>query len=92
MPFGAFLDALPPAVFVVYHAAVLVAASYFALRAFAAERGSLGWAFTLFALAELLYASAHLDVTVLLFASTTAELLDLAAMVLVFGAAVRRTG
>jgi hypothetical protein len=86
IPFGAFAAALPPAVFLILHAAGLVAGAYFAFRAFGAERTSLGWAFTLFALAELIYVSYHLDLTVLLFAHTIAELLLLTAMFLVYRA------
>ena len=45
-------------------------------------------AFSLFAAAELIYMTYHLDWTVFLFAHTIAEVLDLAAFVLVFAAAV----
>ena len=47
-----------------------------------------GIAFGLFAAAELVYMTYHLDWTVFLFAHTIAEVLDLAAFVLVFAAAV----
>ena len=50
----------------------------------------LTWAFTLFALAEVSYMTYHLDWTVFLFAHTISEVLDLAAFVLVFAAAVQR--
>jgi hypothetical protein len=49
----------------------------------------LGWAFSLFAVAEVVYMTYHLDWTVFLFAHTIAEVLDLAAFVLVFAAAVQ---
>ena len=48
----------------------------------------LGAAFSLFAAAELVYMTYHLDWTVFLFAHTIAEVLDLTAFVLVFAAAV----
>lgn len=100
MPIGTFVGVLPPLFFVVLHLAGFAAGAFFAFRAFGAsgvltpalsqgERGrssSLGWAFTLFALAELLYLSYHLDLTVLLFAHTLAELLLLTAVVLVYRA------
>jgi hypothetical protein len=86
MPIGAFLGVLPPVVFLVLHLAAFATGGYFAFRAFGAERSSLGWAFTLFALAELVYASYHLDLTVLLFAHTIAELLLVTAVVLIYRA------
>ncbi len=51
-------------------------------------------AFSLFAAAELVYMTYHLDWTVFLFAHTIAEVLDLAAFVLVFagGGLCRRCG
>jgi len=49
-----------------------------------------GIAFGLFAAAELVYMTYHLDWTVFLFAHTISEVLDLVAFVLVFGAAVLR--
>ena len=60
----------------------------FAWLAYKRELSVLGAAFSLFALAELVYMTYHLDWTVFLFAHTIAEVLDLAAFVLVFAAAV----
>ena len=90
MPVGAFVGALPPLVFLLLHLFAFVAAGYFAFRAFGADRGALGWAFTLFALGELLYAGASLDLFVLLFAHLLAALFDVAALFLVFSATLRR--
>ena len=50
----------------------------------------LGFAFSLFALAEISYMTYHLDWTVFLFAHTISEVLDLAAFTLVFAAATQR--
>ena len=47
----------------------------------------MGWAFSLYALAELVYMTYHLDWTVFLFAHTISEVLDLLAFVLLFVAA-----
>ena len=60
----------------------------FAWTAFKRELPVLGTAFSLFAAAELVYMTYHLDWTVFLFAHTIAEVLDLVAFVLVFAAAV----
>lgn len=92
MPVGAFATALPSAVYLVYHLAAALAGGYFAFRAFGAAHNGAGWAFTLFAVAELTYASANLDLTVLLFAHVLANLLVVAAMVMLFAATVRRAG
>ena len=55
------------------------------------ELALLGTAFSLFAAAELVYMTYHLDWTVFLFAHTIAEVLDLSAFVLVFAGAVYQT-
>jgi hypothetical protein len=89
MPFGSFLNAFPPAFFLVVHLAAFVIGAYFASRAFSVRTRSLGWGFTLFAVAEIVYMTYHLDWTVFLFAHTIAEVLDLVAFVLVFVGAVQ---
>lgn len=89
MPFGSFLNAFPPAFFLVVHLAAFVIAAYFASRAFSSQASTLGWGFVLYAIAELVYMTYHLDWTVFLFAHTIAEVLDLVAFILVFVAAVQ---
>jgi hypothetical protein len=89
VPFGAFLNTFPPAFFLIVHLAAFAIGAYFASRAFGNRASLLGWGFTLFALAEIIYMTYHLDWTVFLFAHTIAEVLDLAAFVLVFVGAVR---
>jgi len=89
MPIGGLLNAFPPAFFLVVHLAAFVIGAYFASRAFSAGTRSLGWGFTLFAIAEIVYMTYHLDWTVFLFAHTIAEVLDLAAFILVFVGAVQ---
>jgi len=64
--------------------------AYFAWRSFGAGQTTLGWAFSLFALAEISYMTYHLDWTVFLFAHTISEVLDLFAFILVFVAATQR--
>src|SRR5260370_24540815 len=88
MPIGGFLSACPPAFFLVVHLAAFVIGAYFASRAFGAGTRSLGWGFTLFAIAEIVYMTYHLDCTVFLFAHTIADGLDLVAFILVFVRAV----
>lgn len=88
MPFGSFANALPPAFFLLLHLAGFLVGAYFAFRAFPVN-GTLGWAFTLYALAEVIYLTNNLDATVLLFAHALAEAFDLAAVILVFVGAVR---
>lgn len=89
MPFGTFINAFPPAFFLVVHLAAFLIGAYFASRAFSAQATQLGWGFTLFAIAELVYMTYHLDWTVFLFAHTIAEVLDLVAFILVFVGAVQ---
>ena len=89
MRIGSFLNAFPPAFFLVVHLAAFIVGAYFASRAFSAGTRSLGWSFTLFAIAEIVYMTYHLDWTVFLFAHTIAEVLELAAFILVFVGAVQ---
>jgi len=89
MPFGSFLNAFPPAFFLVVHLAAFLIGAFFASRAFSAQARQLGWGFLLFAIAELIYMTYHLDWTVFLFAHTIAEVLDLLAFVLVYVGAVQ---
>ena len=87
MPIGDFVNSIPPAIFLLIHLVAFAVGAYFAWRAFRADAATLGWGFTLFALAEISYMTYHLDWTVFLFAHTISEVLDLLAFVLVFVAA-----
>jgi hypothetical protein len=90
MPIGAFINVFPPAMFLLVHLVAFLIGAYFAYRSFGAGLGTFGWAFTLYAVAEIVYMTYHLDVTVFLFAHTISEVLDLLAFVLVFVAGVQR--
>lgn len=90
MPIGSFINALPPAVFILIHLVAFVIGAYLAYRAFNAGGNSartIGWGFILYAIAELVYMTYHLDWTVFLFAHTIAEVLDLVGFILVFAGA-----
>ena len=89
MPLGDFVNLIPAPVFLLIHLTAFAIGAYFAWRSFNAGAGILGWAFALFAAAEISYMTYHLDWTVFLFAHTVSEVLDLAAFVLVFVAATR---
>jgi hypothetical protein len=88
MPWGSWINDLPTEFFLVVHIAAFALGAGFAWLAFKRELTLLGSAFSLFAAAEVVYMTYHLDWTVFLFAHTIAEVLDLAAFVLVFAAAV----
>lgn len=89
MPFGDFVNNIPPIGFLVVHLVLFAAGAYFAWRSFGAGASLLGWGFSLFALAEISYMTYHLDWTVFLFAHTISEVLSLLAFTLVFVAASR---
>jgi hypothetical protein len=89
VPFGSFLNAFPPAFFLVVHLAAFLIGAYFASRAFGVGASTLAWGFVLFAVAEIMYMTYHLDWTVFLFAHTLAEVLDLVAFILIFVGAVQ---
>jgi hypothetical protein len=88
VPYGAFINGLPPAFFLAVHLIGFLIGAFFAYRAFD-HAAALGWGFSLYALAELVYMTYHLDWTVFLFAHTISEVLDLVAFVLVFAWATR---
>ena len=90
MPFGDFVNSIPPLGFLAIHIVLFAIGAYFAWRSFGAAQPTLGWAFSLFALAEVSYMTYHLDWTVFLFAHTISEVLDLVAFILVFVAATQR--
>jgi hypothetical protein len=89
MPIGDFIALVPPWGFLLIHIVLFLIGAYFAQRSFGAEAPTLGWAFSLFALAEICYMTYHLDWTTFLFAHTISEVLDAVAFVLVFVAATR---
>jgi len=88
MPWGSWINELPIEFFMVVHIAAFTIGASFASLAFKRELSLLGAAFSLFAAAEVVYMTYHLDWTVFLFAHTIAEVLDLFAFVLVFAGAV----
>jgi hypothetical protein len=90
MPYGQFINVLPPAAFLLVHLVAFSIGAYFAYRSFERGAGTLASGFALFALAEIVYMTYHLDWTVILFAHTIAEVLDLAAFVLVFASVGQR--
>src|SRR3954471_12165416 len=91
MPYGSWVNELPTSFFMVVHIAAFAIGAGFAWLAFKRELTLVATAFSLFAAAELVYMTYHLDWTVFLFAHTIAEVLDLTAFVLVFAAAVYST-
>lgn len=91
MPIGDFVSSIPPWVFLLIHLTAFVIGAYFASRSFGAGASTLGWGFTLFALAEVSYMTYHVDWTTFLFAHLISDSLDLVAFILIF-AAVSRFG
>jgi membrane protein implicated in regulation of membrane protease activity len=88
MPYGDWINEFPTGFFLAVHIAAFALGAGFAWLAIKRELSLLAGAFSLFALAELVYMTYHLDWTVFLFAHTIAEVLDLTAFVLVFAGAV----
>src|SRR5262245_61424350 len=88
MPWGSWINELPTAFFMVVHIAAFAVGATFAWFAFKRELTLLGLGFSLYAAAEVVYMTYHLDWTVFLFAHTIPEVVDLAAVGLVFFAAV----
>jgi hypothetical protein len=91
MPYGSWINQFPTGFFLVVHIAAFALGAGFAWLAYNRALTLLSAAFSLFAVAELVYMTYHLDWTVFLFAHTIAEVLDLVAFVLVFVVAVYST-
>jgi hypothetical protein len=89
MPIGDFINFIPPVGFLAIHIVLFIIGAYFAWRSFDAAQGTLGWAFSIYALAEIVYMTYHLDWTTFLFAHTIAEVLDVVAFALIFLTATR---
>ena len=89
MPFGDFVNSVPPIGFLAIHIVLFLVGAYGAWRTFGVGATLLGAAFSLFALAEISYMTYHLDWTTFLFAHTISEVLDFAAFLSVFAFATR---
>ena len=89
MPFGDFVNQIPAPIFLLIYLTAFLIGAFFAWCLFSVGASLLGWAFSLFALAEISYMTYHLDWTVFLFAHTVSEVLDLLAFILVFVAATQ---
>jgi hypothetical protein len=89
MPFGDFVNNIPPIGFLLIHVVLFALGAYFAWRSFGAGQTTFGWAFSLFALGEISYMTYHLDWTTFLFAHTISEVLIALSFILVFVGASR---
>ncbi len=89
MPFGDFINFIPPAGFLLVHIVLFVVGLYLAKRSFDLGARTMGWGFLFFSLAEIIYMTYHLNVTVFLFAHTIAEVLDVLGFIVVFVGATR---
>lgn len=87
MPFGSFIDAFPPPVFLVIHGALALIGVMLWRKTANAGNGAAARGFVLYVIGELFYISYHLDFTTFLFAHTVAEVCDFLA-VLSIGMAV----
>lgn len=87
-PIGEFVNKFPWGFFFAVHVVLFIVGAYFASRSYSAGETWLGVGFTLFAVAELVYLTYHINITTFLFAHTIAEVLDALAFVSIFAAAV----
>jgi hypothetical protein len=89
-PLGGWLDQhIDWWVFLIIHIVLFVVGAYLALRSFQQDRSTFGWGFSLFAIAEIVYMTYHINLTTFLLAHTIAEVLDVVAFVVLFAAAVQ---
>ena len=85
-----FVNELPWGFFLVVHVTLFGVGAFFALRAFENGAGTMGWGFSSFALAEIVYMTYHVNITQFLFSHTIAEVLNGLAFVAIFVGAVRK--
>ena len=76
MPFGDFINAIPPVVFIIIHLALGLIGVMLWRKASAAGNSAAARGFLLFVVAEIFYLTYHFDVTTFLFAHTLAEVCD----------------
>jgi len=81
MPFGSFIDVLPPTVFLVIHSAAALIGLACWRRAGRAANAGAARGFLLYVTGELVYIVYHFDLLTFLFAHTVAETLDLLAVI-----------
>ncbi|HXF37124.1 MAG TPA: hypothetical protein VNO17_08095 [Actinomycetota bacterium] len=84
------INRLPWGFFLAVHVVLFAVGAYLAGRSFESGARGLGWGFTLFALAEVSYATYHVNITQFLFAHTISEVLDGLAFVVLFAALAGR--
>jgi hypothetical protein len=75
---------IPMPVFMVVHIVGFLIGAYLAWRSFGGGLPTFGWAFVLYAVAEVLYMGYHLDISTFLLSHTLAEVCDLVAFILAF--------
>jgi hypothetical protein len=85
-----FINRLPWGFFLAVHVVLFAVGAYFAVRALQGDNRLFGLGFALFALAEVSYASYHVNITQFLFAHTISEVLDGLAFAALFAGAARR--
>ena len=90
MPYGSWINDLPTGFFLVVHITAFAIGAGFAWLAAKRDLTLLATAFSLFAAAELVYMTYHLDWTVFLFAHTISEVLDAVAFVTLIATATQR--
>ena len=61
MPIGDFVNAIPAPIFLLIHLAAFAIGAYFAWRSFNADASTLGWGFSLYALASPIEISGEAD-------------------------------
>ena len=84
------VNELPWGFFLIVHIALFAVGAFFALRAFESDASTLGSGFALFAVAEIVYMTYHVNITQFLFAHTVAEVLNGLAFVSVFVGAIQK--
>jgi hypothetical protein len=75
---------IPMPVFMLVHVVGFLIGAYLAWKSFGGGLATFGWAFTLYAIAEVLYMGYHLDISTFLLSHTLAEVCDLVAFILAF--------
>lgn len=87
MVFDFGVSNIPMPFFMIVHLAGFAIGAFLAYKSFDRNASKFGWAFSFYAIAEVLYMGYHLEVSTFLLSHTLAEVCDLVAFILAFAGA-----
>ncbi len=84
MPFGTFVDQIPNPVFIMIHLVFLLVALWFAYQCYRSRYTLASFGFLMYAISQFSYILYHINVTVIMFSHTLAEVFNFLGFVSLF--------